>query len=103
MGLTKVNSVAPNQPATAAQFFRNYNRIDIQQQLNNNVLVQDDLNPWYTFDIEKAMMERNIAYRVWRWWRTTADRDRYKDTRRRACQLYGKEGEEDLHEKISRP
>jgi hypothetical protein len=25
---------------------------------------KDDLNPWYTFDIEKAMVERNIAYRV---------------------------------------
>jgi hypothetical protein len=45
---------------------------------------KDDLNPWYTFDIEKAMVERSIAsYRVWRWRRTTADRDRYKDSRRR--------------------
>jgi hypothetical protein len=49
MGLTKVCDVAPNQPSTS-QFLRNYNSIDIQQQLHNNVLVQDDFD---TFDIEK--------------------------------------------------
>jgi hypothetical protein len=37
-GAHKVCDVAPNQPA--AQFFRNYNRFDIQQ-LHNDVLVQD--------------------------------------------------------------
>jgi hypothetical protein len=116
----KVCVVAPNQPATATQFFCNYIRINIQQ-LHNDVLVQDwsaifvmpdpdqqlqhfnnivkwllelhvplrkcinkdDLSPWYSFDIEKAMVERNIANRVWRRWRTTADRDRYKDSMRR--------------------
>jgi hypothetical protein len=116
----KVCDIALYQPATATQFFRNYNRIDIQQ-LHKDVLVQDwsaifvmpdpdqqlqhfnnivkwllelhvplrkcinkdDLSPWYSFDIEKAMVERNIANRVWRRWRTTADRDRYKDSMRR--------------------
>jgi hypothetical protein len=26
----------------------------------------DPVNPWFTIDIERAMIEKNISYRVWR-------------------------------------
>jgi hypothetical protein len=97
MGLIRYYGMPPE----FSQFFRIYNRIDIQQ-LHNDVLhfnnivkwplelheplrkfiKKDALNPWYIFDIlEKAMVERNIVYRLWRRRRTTADRDRCKDSR----------------------
>jgi hypothetical protein len=34
----------------------------------------DPVNPWFTLDIERAIIERNIAYRFWRRRKTTADR-----------------------------
>jgi hypothetical protein len=43
---------------------------------------KDVTNPWYSFDIERAIVERNIAYRVWKRRRTVADRERYKVQRR---------------------
>jgi hypothetical protein len=44
---------------------------------------KDDVNPWFTFDIERAMVERDIAYRVWRRRRRDQDRNRYKEQRKR--------------------
>jgi hypothetical protein len=32
------------------------------------------VNPWFTIDIERAMIKRNIAYRMWRRKKTTLDR-----------------------------
>jgi Reverse transcriptase (RNA-dependent DNA polymerase) len=43
---------------------------------------RDPVNPWFTHDIERAIIERNIAYRVWRRRKTTADRERYKAQRK---------------------
>jgi hypothetical protein len=48
---------------------------------------RDPVNPWFTFDIEKAVIERNIAYKVWKVRKTTTDRDRYKEQRRRVNYL----------------
>jgi hypothetical protein len=52
-------------------------------------VVKTDVNPWYTIDVERAMIERDIAYRVWKR-RRTADRIRYKEQRRRVNYLVGK-------------
>jgi hypothetical protein len=42
----------------------------------------DPVNPWVTIDIERAIIERNIAYHVWKRRRTAADRERYKSQRK---------------------
>jgi hypothetical protein len=38
---------------------------------------RDPVSLWFTIDIERAMIERNIAYKVWRRRKTTLDRERY--------------------------
>jgi hypothetical protein len=43
----------------------------------------DDINPWFTFDIERAIVERDIAYRVWKRRRRDQDKNRYKAQRKR--------------------
>jgi hypothetical protein len=49
---------------------------------------------WYrcepTFDVEKAMIERNIAYRIWKRRNTAANRTRYKELRRQVNYLVRK-------------
>jgi hypothetical protein len=47
-------------------------------------VIKTHVNPWYTIDVKRAMIERNIAYRVWKKRRTAADRRRYKEQRRSA-------------------
>jgi hypothetical protein len=44
---------------------------------------KNPVNPWFTIDIVRAMIERNITYRVWRRKKTTLDRERYKAQRKR--------------------
>jgi hypothetical protein len=40
---------------------------------------RDPVNPWFTIDIERAMIERNIAlWRVWRRKKTKLDSERYR-------------------------
>jgi hypothetical protein len=46
-------------------------------------IISTNVNPWFIFDVEKAMVERNIAYRVWKRRKTAADRTRT------ASQLFG--------------
>jgi hypothetical protein len=48
-----------------------------------------DVNP-FTFDVEKALVERNIAYRVWKRRKTAAYRTRYKELRRQVNYLMRK-------------
>jgi hypothetical protein len=43
---------------------------------------RDPVNPWFTIGIERAMIERNIAYRVCRRRKTAADRERYRTLRK---------------------
>jgi hypothetical protein len=50
-------------------------------------IISTDVNPWFTFDVEKAMIEENIANRVWKRRKTTADRTRYKKQRRQVNYL----------------
>jgi Reverse transcriptase (RNA-dependent DNA polymerase) len=80
-----------------------YNMSDPDQQLQhfNKIIIwllnlhaplrkyvkKDPVNPWFTFDVEKAVIERNIAYRVWKRRKTISDRNRYKDLRRRVHYL----------------
>jgi hypothetical protein len=46
--------------------------------MHRRYIKNDDVNPWFTFDIE-----RDIAYRVWkRRWRDQ-DRNRYKEQKKR--------------------
>jgi hypothetical protein len=45
----------------------------------------------YTIDIERAMIERNIAYRVWRRRKTTLDRQRYQ-AQRKTSKLFDERG-----------
>jgi hypothetical protein len=39
----------------------------------------DDVNPWFTFDIKRVMVEQDIAYRVWKKRHSDQDRNRYKE------------------------
>jgi hypothetical protein len=48
------------------------------------------VNPWFTFVVEIAMMERNIAYRVWKRRKPAADRTRYKVLQRQINYLVRK-------------
>jgi hypothetical protein len=48
---------------------------------------RDTVNPWFTIDIERARIEKNIAYRVWRRRKTTIDRERYKTQRKQVNYL----------------
>jgi hypothetical protein len=41
------------------------------------------ISPWYNYDVERAIVERNIAYRVWRCRKPPADRTRYREQRRK--------------------
>jgi hypothetical protein len=43
---------------------------------------RDPVSPWFTIDIERGMIERNIAYRVWRRRKATLDREKYKAQRK---------------------
>jgi Reverse transcriptase (RNA-dependent DNA polymerase) len=45
-------------------------------------IIIDNANPWISIDIERAMIVRNIAYRVWKRRRTVADHERYKYQRK---------------------
>jgi negative regulator of sigma E activity len=44
---------------------------------------KDDVISWFTFDIQKAIVERDFAYRVWKSRRRDQDRNRYKEQRKR--------------------
>jgi hypothetical protein len=48
---------------------------------------KDPVNPWFTIDTKRAMLEKTIAYRVWRRKKTTLDRERYKAQRKRVNYL----------------
>jgi hypothetical protein len=50
--------------------------LDLHAPLHRYVRRDPD-NPWFSIDIERAMIERNIAYRVLRRRKTTLDRERY--------------------------
>jgi hypothetical protein len=43
---------------------------------------RNEVNPWYNSDVERAIVERDIAYRVWKRRKTPADRTRYKEQRK---------------------
>jgi hypothetical protein len=55
--------------------------VDLHAPLRRYVR-RDPVNPWFTIDIKRAMIERNIAYRVWRRRKTAADREKYKTLRK---------------------
>jgi Reverse transcriptase (RNA-dependent DNA polymerase) len=57
--------------------------LDLHAPLRKYIKKDEGANPWFTFNIEKAMVERNIAYRVWKIRRTDHDRNRYKEQRKR--------------------
>jgi hypothetical protein len=44
---------------------------------------RNEVNPWYNCDVEHAIVERDIAYRVWKRQKTPADRTRYKEQRKK--------------------
>jgi hypothetical protein len=45
---------------------------------------RNEVNPWYTCDVERAIVVRDIAYRVWKRRKTPADRvQRYKEQRKK--------------------
>jgi hypothetical protein len=51
-------------------------------------IIGTDVNPWFTFDVEEAMIESNITYRIWKRRKTAADKTtRYKKLRRQVNYL----------------
>jgi hypothetical protein len=42
-----------------------------------------EMNPWYNCDVERAIVKRDIAYRVWKRRNSPADRTRYKKQRKK--------------------
>jgi hypothetical protein len=42
---------------------------------------------WFTIDIERTMIERNIAFKVWRRRKTTLERERFISQRKRVDYL----------------
>jgi hypothetical protein len=69
---------------------QNFNQItlwllDLHAPLRSYVR-RDPVNPWF-IDIERAIIERNIAYRVWRGRKPAVDREKYKTLRKRVNNL----------------
>jgi hypothetical protein len=52
--------------------------VPLREYIKKNVI-----SPWYNYDVERAMFERNIAYRVWRRRKLPADRTRYREQRKK--------------------
>jgi hypothetical protein len=50
-------------------------------------LKRHPVNSWFTIDIERTMIERNITYRMWSRRKTTLDREKYKTQRKQVNYL----------------
>jgi hypothetical protein len=77
--MSKTGTLSTTRSADSAIQFDNTMEI---HALLREYVKRNEVNPWYNSDVERAIVERDLAYRVWKRRKTPADRTMYKEQRK---------------------